>query len=59
MCEVLDQIENKGFEKGYQKGFQESILKGKKQIVLSVYAAGLSEEFIVNALKLNCALIKD
>ena len=41
MYEVLDQIENKGFEKGYQKGFQESILKGKKQTVLSVYAAGL------------------
>ena len=63
MCEVLDQIENRGYEKGVQKGIQKGIqigsLNKEKEMVRNFYAAGSSEEYIAKAMKLDLALVKD
>ena len=43
MCEVLDKIENRGFEKGMEKGMEKGITQGMKKGIAQGITQGMEK----------------
>lgn len=65
MCEVLDEVENRGIAKGIEKGIAKGIKKGKetgreekqKEVAVKLYQMNMSEKKIAEIVDSDAATV--